>query len=286
MPRLDSEIDVSPSEVRKALKIPSDFGYSGDLPIGETWSLGPALEHRDSDLLAKSNSDALKKYLESDPSLADDWQIVTCRHWEVGWIEHLAFRAVEDDGETPTRIFRVLLEWTSALLDYPVADDSDYARREHEAALENIESEGYRFLKDDAPDDWAAKVFSWLWDNNQEELENSDGNGAYPSEFAVLQAMYSLRLTDKYAQEEYHDHRQRAGAGADPRALHPRPDSAREDRRWVVGERPRGSYHRLKATDPRCAECPRCGARLWPVEVCACAHCCRECPACAPVEDC
>lgn len=53
------------ADVDEALKIPSDFGYSGKLPIGETWSLGPVIRTRDSDLLEQSNADALIRFLQT-----------------------------------------------------------------------------------------------------------------------------------------------------------------------------------------------------------------------------
>ena len=145
MPQLDSNVEVTEDMVREALKVPSDFGYSGSNDdMFATWSLGQIIRHRDSDVRSLSNAYALKKYLQEDPSLSEDWEVTGCSHWLVGWVDHLSFRAVEADGKTPTRIFRVLTEWFAALNDYPIADDEDYSRRMYEGAVENIEDIGGR----------------------------------------------------------------------------------------------------------------------------------------------
>lgn len=188
---LDPKIEVTEDDVRKALKAPRDFGSHGDDDLFVTWSLGPLMRHRDSSLLDESNADALIKHLESDPTLADDWCVKRCSHWAVGWVDHLSFRAVEADG-APTRIFRVLMEWNALLSNYPVADDEDFSRREYAATIANIESEGERLTSTDAPKDWPAKVFSWLWDNDQREVEAVDGGGGYSSREAITAALTAL----------------------------------------------------------------------------------------------
>ncbi len=66
MPRLDDKrVDITEKDIKDALAMPRDFGYSGHLPIGESWSLGPVVLTRDSDLLEESNHAALIKHLEA-----------------------------------------------------------------------------------------------------------------------------------------------------------------------------------------------------------------------------
>ncbi len=193
MPRLDDKrVDITEKDIKDALAMPRDFGYSGHLPIGESWSLGPVVLTRDSDLLEESNHAALIKHLESDKSLAKDWEIVHAGHWAVGWVDHLAFRAVNKKGE-PTRMFRVMTSWFNALAGYPVADDSDYSQRQYDATLANIEQAGGRFVAEGAPKDWPDKVFGWFLDNDPEEaVESRDGGGGYPSDNQLKAALSAL----------------------------------------------------------------------------------------------
>ena len=102
--------DITEKDIKEALSRPSYFGYHGNLPLFETWSLGPVIRTRDSNLLEESNANELEKLLEKDESLEDEWDIVGANHWAVGWVDHLAFRVVDENGE-PTRIFRIVKGW-------------------------------------------------------------------------------------------------------------------------------------------------------------------------------
>lgn len=138
--RLDSDRELSEAEIADALSMPSDFGYRGDNEeLFETWSLGPVIETRDSDLLTKANRAALMRHLESDPSLADDYSIVGASHWACGWVDHLSFRVLDSEGKQ-TRIARVLAEWFDGLRDYPCADDSLYSEMEYDEIARSFES--------------------------------------------------------------------------------------------------------------------------------------------------
>jgi hypothetical protein len=195
---LDSKATLTEREIEKALERPRSFGYAGDQEgMFETWSLGPIIRTRDSDLREQSNADALIKHLESDSTLADDWRITGASHWAVGWVDHLSFRVVEADGKTPTRIARVLKEWSDALASYPVADESDLSRREYEATLENIESAGRRMVVEAAPEDWPARAFGWFWDHDQRAVEARDGGGGYPSDEQMRACLRALGWLDE-----------------------------------------------------------------------------------------
>lgn len=169
--------------ISKALQRPSSFGYSGDNDqMFETWSLGSVIQHRDSDILDKSNAKSMIATLESDPSLADDWEIVSCSHWAVGWVEHLSFRVIDGDGKL-SRVARVIKGIYNALEDYPILDERDFSRMEYEDTIENIENHYCRGkLHDDVPEDWASQMFSWFWDNDQAAVEPCDGGGGYPDD--------------------------------------------------------------------------------------------------------
>lgn len=163
------------------------------------WTIGPAIENRDSDLLAESNADAIGKMLaEVDPSNLS-YSIERFNHWGAGWIDTIVFKALAKDGSL-SPVYRCLQKIKSALENYPVLDEEDYSRREYEATLEDIESKGHTALSDtnlgtnDLPDDWVKTIFSWLWDNEQEEVEPIDGGGGRPSVESIRRALVGTGL--------------------------------------------------------------------------------------------
>jgi hypothetical protein len=112
-------------------------------------------------------------------------------HWAVGWVDGYALRVYRDGAITDA--FRKYCELRSALADYPVLDEEDYSRRELEATFRNIENVAGRFVKDNAPEDWVAKVYDVLPDS---EKENRDDQGGYPSREALKAALSELDLLD------------------------------------------------------------------------------------------
>lgn len=162
--------------IKAVLKRPSDFGYFGDNEeMFVTWSLGPVIRHRDSDILEQSNADALEKCLnEEHPELSEDWSITQCSHWCVGWCDHFSFRVVNPDGSL-SDIAKFYLDWERKLDDYPVADEDDYSEREYEAACELIQylAEGMG-LKEDLPEGWVGEVYSNLDDPRPEYIDEEN----------------------------------------------------------------------------------------------------------------
>lgn len=63
-----------------------------------------------------------------------------------------------------------------------------------EATIENIRFEGRRLVAEDAPEDWAAKVWSWLWNNDEGQVEGRDDRGGYPSEESIGNALAALGM--------------------------------------------------------------------------------------------
>ena len=91
--------------VAQVLRRPSHFMYFEDLPIGTTWSLGPAVDHRD---LGDTERAKFKRKVNAfknafgDEGVENGWQIVHTSHFLVGWMDHLAFRVLDDEGnQTP-----------------------------------------------------------------------------------------------------------------------------------------------------------------------------------------
>jgi hypothetical protein len=137
--------------------------------------------HRDSGLLDLSNADVIRKALEpfteADPA---DVMPESHNHWAVGWIDGYAVR-VYRDGQI-TEAFGEYHRLAERLSDYPILDEEDYSRREHETTLANI-TDAARFLPDpyQLPEGWEGEACSWFWEHDQGAVENRDDQGGYPT---------------------------------------------------------------------------------------------------------
>lgn len=169
--------------------------------------------NRDSRLLEESNADMIAKELEPFME-GDDPDVIAEHHghWACGWVDGYAIRVyrythIPGDGFADggcaytmeecreiTPAFKRWCELQEALSDYPVLDEEDYSRREYDATLENISSEGGCLVPANGPEDWVSQVFSWLWDNNQRAVENRDDQGGYPSREEIKEALLDLGL--------------------------------------------------------------------------------------------
>jgi len=152
--------------------------------------------NRDSRLMDQSNEAAIEK--EMAEFIGDDCWQERHSHWAVGYVDGYVIRVYDKDGNI-TPAFKKWCEIVEALEDYPVLDDDDYSSRELEATLENISSELHYVLNkledegievDD--EELSGKVFDWLWDNKQEEVESRDDQGGYPSKEAIKEAVLAI----------------------------------------------------------------------------------------------
>lgn len=209
MPHLDDDqafwSDDPAVWIREALRLPDNFGSIDDrfrhCGPDRTWALGPVILTRDSGLRDQSNSAAVRRMLESDPTLADDWTITGANHWACGWVEHLSFRVVDPDG-TPSRVARVIKGFYDALSDYPIADESDYSERECDAQYENIANHWRRsMLRDDLPDSWVGDMIDWFEANDQGAIENTDDQGGCPDDSEFETAARALGFWDTTDEE-------------------------------------------------------------------------------------
>jgi len=92
-------MDVTPEDIREALRLPDDFSCD-DERIGVTWALGPTLATRDSGFAAKANAKALLNFLSEHrptPEIEEDWYVLRARHWGCGWVEQIAFKVFDED---------------------------------------------------------------------------------------------------------------------------------------------------------------------------------------------
>jgi hypothetical protein len=134
-----ARVEYTPAEIKRALQYPADFGYRGNNPdLFNTWTLGPIIESRDSEIVTVSNAACLKASLAAAFPVDEEWNIVGCSHWAVGWVDHLSFRLVESDGVTPTPIALWIKCFFDMIEEYPIADENDFSEREEVFARESI----------------------------------------------------------------------------------------------------------------------------------------------------
>lgn len=183
---------------------PSNFAASAGHPVArdpEHWCYGPLLRTRDSGPLEISNAEVLLKALRREGRFEGDWRVTRSGDWGCGWVEHLAFKALTKKGRA-TRLYAWLYAWFGRLADYPVADDTDHSRRKHEATCENISFVGRGLVSPFAQTEWAARVFTWLWENDQAEVSPRDDGGGAPSREAVTKALKALGWYDPDIDED------------------------------------------------------------------------------------
>jgi hypothetical protein len=146
--------------------------------------------NRDDGILAQSNASVIGKelgpYLEAGDVTAERHV-----HWAAGWIAGFAIKVYDAAGEV-TEAFRTYCSLQERLEHYPLLDEEDHSRREHDAALEHIEDAGRRFISAAAPAAWEGQVYRWLWDNDQRQLDDRDGTGAAPTDASVQKALTAL----------------------------------------------------------------------------------------------
>ncbi len=140
MKKIDvTQVEFTEEDIKKALRRPEYFMYFGEnKEMFQTWALGVTIQHRDSEAGTRSNAIQLKKALEEHPEWEEQWESVECNHAAVGWVEHLSYQVVNEDG-TPTDVAKFLKEW----FDY-LKNDYPYANEDHVSELEEEErSEWY-----------------------------------------------------------------------------------------------------------------------------------------------
>lgn len=149
---------------------------------------------RDSDLLAQSNEKAVNLRLEPFTE-GDDPDLVFERHshFAVGHLDGFRLRVHKPDGSI-TPAFEEFCRIKEELDSYPILDESDYSDREYEATLENYQEELWR-LREQLPDGWEGKVFTWFSDNGLDRfIENRDERGGWAPREEILKALQALGL--------------------------------------------------------------------------------------------
>ena len=166
------------------------------VPDPQNWGI-MYTSYRDSTLLEYSNEAYIEKNLFRDDDSDDDILKAHGSSCLVGYLSGFAVRVCTESGEY-TKAFERLYAIAQRLEVYPVLNEHDLASREIDALYENIQ---YRSnLVDTASHvwqaDWVDQVVQWLSANKPSELEDRDGNGAYPSDRAIAEALWELDLID------------------------------------------------------------------------------------------
>lgn len=166
------------------------FAWSGRPEDDLDWAI-VYTSNRDSGLTDESNESVINATLEPF-SKGDDPDVVFERHshFLVGYVDGFSIR-VRKNGEL-TEAFRKYAELKITLNNSPFLDDGDYSEREYNAALKAIEGNAPNLIRE--PKGWADKVFGWLYDNEQDEVENRDDQGASPSEASICRAVEALKI--------------------------------------------------------------------------------------------
>ncbi len=158
--------------------------------------------NRDSDLLAQSNASVIDEVLSAE-EFADHVSAERHSHFACGWVDGYAIRVYDakliseenEFGITPA--FSAYAALAESLSDYPVLDDEDYSRREHEATLENLKQESSRLITDDAPDSWLSDLYDAIEEDEAASREfdrSDDGHGKSLSRDTIRRLLFDLEL--------------------------------------------------------------------------------------------
>lgn len=108
------------------------------------WGRAGISQHRDSDVLERSNYQVILKDLEE--RFEDDVTEIGASHWAVGWVDFIMVRVLIDpDGDVVedniTDAFKACMEWHDRLADYPVADEFHLSELEWDEKMEDWKNE-------------------------------------------------------------------------------------------------------------------------------------------------
>lgn len=194
MPRLgELELDDAAHAAAGNYEKFSCFAWfrKSDLKKPEDWSV-IYTHNRDSGLLDQSNAAVINKAMKPF-SDGDDPNVVfeSHHHWAVGHVDGFSIRVFKRGRIT--KAFRTYHELAMRLAEYPILDESDYSERELNATFENIGEAAWRLKNEfDLPEDWQSEVYSWLSDNRDRALENTDDQGGCPDQEDLKAAFEAL----------------------------------------------------------------------------------------------
>lgn len=151
--------------------------------------IGPVGRSRDSTLLEESNFEVIWKDLHKKyPQVVE---IERLGHWGVGWVEGIVWKAYNKNG-APSNVAVAVCDWEDQLNRYPVADEDAYSDAVYEATIEGVKMAIGSKVSKQKQSMAARDVYSWLSEHEEEEVDNVDDRGGYPSDEAVDRALTAL----------------------------------------------------------------------------------------------
>jgi hypothetical protein len=179
---------------------PPEGGYSRReyVPDLDKWTIHYTNHGNQSTIVDDSNSAVYAKELAPFTE-GDDPDVVpysaSCSM--VGHLDGYRVRVRNAKGEI-TGAFRVLAELMQIEEESAYLDPDDHSERSMDATTENIADIGSRWAAEGAPSDWPGAVHHWLSANGYEnQLEDTDDQGGYPSRECVQEAMIALGVIDE-----------------------------------------------------------------------------------------
>lgn len=96
------DLERADYDVEKVLGRPDSYMHFGNDKTFDTWSVGPVVLTRDSEIIDQANYAvlvaSLKAAEEAGDIEPDSYELTRANHWAVGWVEHLGFLARTETG--------------------------------------------------------------------------------------------------------------------------------------------------------------------------------------------
>jgi len=96
------DLERADYDIEKVLGRPSNYMHGDDKRTFVTWSIGPVVLTRDSEIIDQANYKvlvaSLKAAEEAGDIEAESYSLNRASHWAVGWVEHLSFMARAESG--------------------------------------------------------------------------------------------------------------------------------------------------------------------------------------------
>lgn len=164
---------------------------SRELTDAQNWAV-LYTHNRDSGLIDQSNSAVITAAMKPFTAGKNpDVVMESHSHWAVGHVDGFSVRVFR--RRKITKAFQTYFELLEQIEAYPILDESDYSDREYEATIENIDLAAWKVKREFVlPDGWESEVYSWLSDNNPNQLENRDDQGGWPDEESLRAAFVAL----------------------------------------------------------------------------------------------
>lgn len=96
------DLERAEYDIDRVLRRPDSYAHYGDDRVFVTWSVGPVVLTRDSEIIDQANYKVLVASLRAAEEAGDiepeSYSLNRASHWAVGWVEHLSFMARAESG--------------------------------------------------------------------------------------------------------------------------------------------------------------------------------------------